>query len=284
MKKILSIKKQRELAIKIREEIIKMILEAGSGHPAGSLSVVEQYIALFFSDILEYDPQNPTWPERDRLVVSNGHYAPALYAIMAEAGFFDKKYLKTLRKFGSPLQGHPSKIHLESLETSSGPLGEGLSQSIGMSIASKLDGLNYQVYCGMGDGEQDTGNVWEAVMLAGKLKLDNLTAFIDRNNIQIDGLTEHILPLEPLKEKYESFGWKVLEADGHNLESVRSAFLEAKSIFEKPVLIIFHTIAGYGVDFMKWNPEWHGKSLNQDEAYEALKDLRTLQGKIEFSD
>ncbi len=281
MKKILSLKEQKKIATKIRKTIIEMILEAGSGHPAGSLGIVEQYIALFFSDILNYNPQNPDWPERDRLVISNGHYAPALYAIMAEAGYFDKKYLKTLRKFGSPLQGHPSKIHLKGLETSSGPLGEGLSQAIGMAIAAKLDGLNYQVYCGMGDGEQDEGNVWEAAMLAGKLGLDNLTAFIDRNNIQIDGLTKHVMPLEPLKEKYESFGWKVLETDGHNLETIRNTFLEAKSIFEKPVLIIFHTIPGYGVDFMEWNPEWHGKSLNPEQAQEALKDLRTLEGKIE---
>ncbi len=281
MKKTLSLREQKKLAIKIRESIIEMILEAGSGHPAGSLGVVEQYIVLFFADILNYDSKNPDWPKRDRLVISNGHYTPALYAIMAEAGFFDKKYLKTLRKLGSPLQGHPSKTHLKGLETSSGPLGEGLSQAIGMAIAAKLDGLNYQVYCGMSDGEQEAGNIWEAAMLAGKLKLDNLTAFIDRNNIQIDGLTEHVMPLEPLKEKYKSFGWKVLEADGHNLEAVKNAFLEAKSIFEKPVLIIFHTIPGYGVDFMEWNPEWHGKYLTPEQAQEALKDLRTLEGKID---
>ena len=281
MKKTLSLIEQKELAVKIREEIIEMILKAGSGHPAGALGVVEQYIALFFGDILNYDPEKPNWPERDRLVISNGHYAPALYAVMAEAGYFEKNLLKTLRKFGSPLQGHPSKIHLPALETSSGPLGEGLSQAIGMAIAAKLDKKRYQIYCGMSDGEQETGNIWEAAMLAGKLKLDNLTAFIDRNNIQIDGFTEDVMPLEPLKEKYESFNWKVLEADGHNLEAVKNAFLEAKSIFEKPVLIIFHTIPGYGIDFMEWKSEWHGKVPTPKEAKKALEELRTLKGKIE---
>lgn len=270
-----------ELSLKIRQEIIQMLLEAKSGHCAGPLGAVEQYVALYFGGILKYDAKNPDWPERDRVVVSNGHYAPLLYAILAEAGYFSKDKLKTLRKLGSPLQGHPYRLSLKGVETSSGPVGEGLSQAVGMALGLKLDKIKSQVYCLMGDGEQDCGNTWEAVMLAAKYQLDNLTVLIDRNNIQIDGFTEKVLPLEPLKEKYEAFGWKVLEVDGHNLEEIINALLKAKSLFAKPVAIICHTIPGKGIDFMEWEYQWHGKVPNSKEAEEALRQLRSLKGKIQ---
>ncbi|MGC8851649.1 MAG: transketolase [Minisyncoccia bacterium] len=275
------IKKLEELSVIIREEIIKMLLEAGSGHCAGPLGAVEQYIALYFGNILKYDPRNPDWPERDRVVVSNGHYAPLLYTVLSYAGYFNKEELKTLRKLGSRLQGHPSRLSLPGIETSSGPVGEGLSQAVGMAIGLKLSGIKSQVYCLMGDGEQDCGNTWEAAMLASKYQLDNLTILIDRNNIQIDGFTEKVMPLEPLKEKYEAFGFKVLEVDGHNIEEIINALNKAKSIFSKPVVIICHTIPGKGINFMEWEYEWHGKVPNSREAEEALRQLRNLKGKIQ---
>ncbi|HZJ42080.1 MAG TPA: transketolase, partial [Patescibacteria group bacterium] len=210
----LTLKEMEDLAITIRQEIIKMLLEAKSGHCAGPLGSVELYVALYFSGLLKYDPKNPNWEERDRVVISNGHYAPLIYTILAHAGYFPLEELKTLRKLGSNLQGHPHRLLLPGIETSSGPVGEGLSQAVGMALGAKMNKKKLQVYCLMGDGEQDCGNTWEAVMTAGKYQLDNLTAIIDRNNIQIDGFTENVMPLEPLKEKYESFGWKVLEIDG----------------------------------------------------------------------
>jgi len=281
-KKIDNLKKLEQVSQEIREEIIKMLLEAKSGHCAGPLGAVEQYVALYFGGILKYDAQNPDWPERDRVVVSNGHYAPLLYAVLAQAGYFKKEELRTLRKLNSRLQGHPHRLSLPGIETSSGPVGEGLAQAVGMAIGLKMDGIKSQVYCLMGDGEHDCGNTWEAVMLAGKHQLDNLTVIIDRNNIQIDGFTEKVMPLEPLKEKYEAFNWKVLEVDGHNLEELIRALNKTKSIFVKPVAIITHTIPGKGVNFMEWEYEWHGKVPNSQEAEEALKQLRTLKGKIEL--
>jgi len=281
-KKIDNLKKLEQISQEIREEIIKILLEAKSGHCAGPLGAVEQYVALYFGGILKYDAQNPDWPERDRVVVSNGHYAPLLYAVLAQAGYFKKEELRTLRKLNSRLQGHPHRLSLPGIETSSGPVGEGLAQAVGMAIGLKMDGIKSQVYCFMGDGEHDCGNTWEAVMLAGKLQLDNLTVIIDRNNIQIDGFTEKVMPLEPLKEKYEAFNWKVLEVDGHNLEELIRALNKAKSIFVKPVAIIAHTIPGKGVNFMEWEYQWHGKTPNSQEAEEALKQLRSLKGKIEL--
>ena len=280
-KRIDNLKKLEQVSQEIREEIIKMLLEAKSGHCAGPLGAVEQYVALYFGGILKYDAQNPDWPERDRVVVSNGHYAPLLYAVLAQAGYFKKEELRTLRKLNSRLQGHPHRLSLPGIETSSGPVGEGLAQAVGMAIGLKMDGIKSQVYCLMGDGEHDCGNTWEAVMLAGKHQLDNLTVIIDRNNIQIDGFTEKVMPLEPLKEKYEAFNWKVLEVDGHNLEELIRALNKTKSIFVKPVAIIAHTIPGKGVNFMEWEYEWHGKVPNSQEAEEALKQLRTLKGKIQ---
>lgn len=270
----------KELANQIRQDLIKILLQAKSGHCAGPLGAVEQYVALYLSGILNYDPNNSLWEERDRVVVSNGHYAPLYYIVLAYAGYFPKKELFTLRKLNSPLQGHPHRLSLNGIETSSGPVGEGLSQAVGMALALKMDNKKSQVYCLMGDGEHDCGNTWEAIMLAGKHQLDNLTVLIDRNNIQIDGFTEKVMPLEPLKEKYEAFNWKVLEVDGHNLEEIIHALSKAKSIFTKPVAIICHTIPGKGVDFIQWEYLWHGKVPNEKEAEEALRQLRSFKGKI----
>lgn len=275
------IKDLENLASQIRQEIIKILLEAKSGHCAGPLGAVEQYVALYFSGILNYRPNEFDWPERDRVVISNGHYAPLIYSVLAYAGYFDKKELYTLRKLNSPLQGHPHRLLLKGIETSSGPVGEGLSQAIGMALAGKMNKKKYQVYCLMGDGEHQCGNTWEAIMFAGKHQFDNLTVIIDRNNIQIDGFTEKVMPLEPLKEKYEAFNWKVLEVDGHNLEEIINALYKAKSVFAKPVAIICHTIPGKGVDFIEWDYFWHGKTPNEIEAEEALRQLRSLKGKIQ---
>ena len=273
------IKSLEEKATEIRASIIEMLLAAGSGHSAGPLGMADVFTALYFH-ILKHDPKKPDWPERDRLILSNGHICPVQYATMAHAGYFPVEELKTLRKFGSRLQGHPHREKLPGMETSSGPLGSGLSQVIGMALADRIDKKTHFFYCLMGDGELNAGEVWEALMLGGKERLWNIIGIIDRNNIQIDGFTEDVMPLEPLREKFEAFGWHVLEIDGHNFEEIVDAIEEAKAIFEKPKIIIAHTIPGKGVDFMERKFEWHGKPPNKEEAEIALKELRTLQGKI----
>ncbi|MBI2024276.1 transketolase [Candidatus Giovannonibacteria bacterium] len=230
----------------IRESIIEMLVEAGSGHTAGPLGMADIFTAFYFH-ILNHNPRNPLWEERDRLVLSNGHICPVQYAALAHAGYFPMEELKTLRKFGTRLQGHPHKGALPGIEVSSGPLGSGLGQAAGIAFAARMDGRKFQTYCFMGDGEQDCGIIWESAMFIGKNKLSNLTAIIDRNNIQIDGMTEDIMPLEPLREKYESFGWHVLEINGHNFEEIIDAVEEAKAIYEKPTMIIAHTIPGKGI-------------------------------------
>lgn len=272
----------QELELKanqIRQDIIKMLLEAGSGHSAGPLGMADIFTAFYFH-ILRHDPKNPDWSERDRLILSNGHICPVRYTTMAHAGYFPISELKTLRKLGTRLQGHPHRTSLPGVETTSGPVGSGLSQSCGLALAGKMDQALWRVYCLMSDGEQDAGNTWEAVLLAGKYKLDNLTAVMDRNNIQIDGFTEDVMPLEDLKAKYEAFKWHVLEVDGHNIQMFVDAVEEAKSIHDLPTLIIAHTTPGKGVDFMENKFQWHGKPPNKEEAKKALQELRTLQGKI----
>lgn len=251
------IQKLAKQANAIRRSVIKMLAEAGSGHTAGPLGMADIFTALYFH-ILNHDPKQPDLPERDRLVLSNGHICPVLYATLSHAGYFPEKELMTLRKFGTRLQGHPHRSALPGLETSSGPLGSGLSQAVGMAIAAKMDGLKNQIYCLTSDGEHQEGQTWEAIMLAGKLKLDNLTQIIDRNNIQIDGMTEDIMPLEPLRTKYEAFNWRVIEIDGHNFEEIVNACDEARAVYEKPVLVLAHTIPGKGVPQIEFDYRWHG--------------------------
>ncbi len=269
-----------ETANKIRQAIVETLVEAGSGHSAGPLGMTDIFTAFYFH-ILNHDPINPAWSERDRLILSNGHICPVLYATMAYAGYFSIEELKTLRKINSRLQGHPCRFSLPGVETTSGPLGCGLGQAIGMALAAKLDNKKHWVYCLMSDGEHNEGNVWESAMFAAKHRLNNLIAVVDRNNIQISGFTEEVMPLEPLKEKYEAFGWHVKEIDGHNFEQIVDAVNEAKAIYEKPSVIISHTIPGKGVSFMERNYLWHGKPPTKEEAEKALKELRTLKGKIE---
>lgn len=265
----------------IRKDIITMLEAAGSGHSAGPLGLADIFAALYFN-IMNIKPTEPEWAERDVFFLSNGHCVPVQYAAMAEAGYFDKTELTTLRKFGSRLQGHPEREKLPGLENTSGPLGSGLSQAAGYAYALQyLDENPHRfVYTVMGDGELNEGNIWEAAMFAGKYKLSQLVGFIDRNNIQIDGTTEDVMPLEDLKGKWESFGWHVLEVDGHNIESIIDAASQGRAITNRPTVVIAHTIPGKGVDFMEYNYKWHGIPPNAEQAKEALEDLRTLGGKI----
>ncbi|MBI5139656.1 transketolase [Candidatus Nomurabacteria bacterium] len=276
--KILKLEKK---ANEIRQSIIEMLLVAGSGHTAGPLGMTDIFTLLYFH-VLKHDPKNPSWEERDRLVLSNGHICPVLYSTMAHAGYFPLEELKTLRKFGTRLQGHPHREYMSWLENSSGPLGAGLSQAVGMALADRMDGKEKDrfIYCLMSDGELDEGNSWEAIMFAGKNKLRNLVAVIDRNNIQIDGFTENIMPLEPLADKWRAFNWHVIEVGGHDFGALNEAFEEAHTIYEKPIVIIAHTIPGKGVHEFERDYKWHGKPPNKEEAKLALHELRTLGGKI----
>ena len=273
------IKFLEEKANAIRQSIIEMLLEAGSGHTAGPLGMADVFTAFYFH-ILNHDPKNPEWDERDRLILSNGHICPVRYAAMAHAGYFPLEELKTLRKFGTRLQGHPERERLPGVETTSGPLGSGLGQAAGYAYAAKMDKRKFRVYCFMSDGEQDAGNTWESAMFAGKYKLNNLIGLIDRNNIQIDGMTEDIMPLEPLKEKYESFGWHVLEINGHDFEEIVNAVEEAKAIYEKPTVIISHNIPGKGIKEIEFDYRWHGIAPNKEQAVKFLAELRASAGKI----
>ncbi|MDP4008841.1 MAG: transketolase [bacterium] len=280
----------QELANTVRQDIIEMLVEAGSGHSAGPLGMADVFVALYFS-VLNHNPKDPLWKDRDRLILSNGHICPVRYAVMARAGYFPVKELKTLRKFGSILQGHPEPKLLPALETTSGPLGSGLGQASGMAYAFlKIDKTRQRVYCAMSDGELQAGNTWESAMFAGNNRLHNLVAIIDRNNIQIDGNTEDVMPLEPLRKKFEAFNWHVLEVDGHNIQQIIDACNQAKAIQERPTVIIAHTIPGKGVSYMEDDYKWHGnvpgKVTHPDEPAPeqqkaiALKELRTLGGKI----
>ncbi len=275
---------QKELELKadhIRQNIIKMLEAAGSGHSAGPLGLADIFTAMYF-EILKQNPKKPGWDERDLFLLSNGHCAPVLYATLAEAGYFPEKELLTLRKFGSRLQGHPERTKLPGLETTSGPLGSGLSQAAGMALALRLDKTKARwVYVVTGDGELNEGNNWEAIMLCAKYRLSNIIAIVDRNNIQIDGPTETVMPLEDLKAKWEAFGWHVLEIDGNNIEAVIDACAMARAITEKPSVIIAHTVPGMGVDFMEYDYHWHGIPPTHEQAVVALRELRTLRGKIE---
>jgi|SRR5665811_533603 len=272
--------KQLELiANKTRRLVIDSLYHAGSGHPGGSLGMADVFTSLYFY-VLKHNPKKPLLKERDRLVLSNGHICPVQYASLALSGYFPIKELKTLRKINSRLQGHPHRTSLPGIETTSGPLGEGLSQAIGIALAAKMDKKNYYVYCLSSDGEHQEGNQWEAAMLAGKNKLSNLIQIIDRNHIQISGFTEDVLPLEPLKEKYLSFNWNVLEINGNNIKTIIEAVFKAKREKNRPTVIIAKTVPGMGVSFMENDYKWHGKAPSKEEAQKAIAELKALQKMI----
>src|SRR3989338_797426 len=273
----------------IRETIVEMLIAAGSGHTAGPLGMADIFAALYF-EVLNHNPEHPEWEERDRLILSNGHIVPVRYAAMAHAGYFGVEECLTLRKFGSRLQGHPERTRLAGLETTSGPLGSGLGQAAGMAYGARMDGKKFRVSCALSDGEHDSGNLWESAMFAGANKLSNLTAIIDRNNIQINGMTENVMPVENLRAKYEAFNWHVIEVDGHNIREFIDATAQARAIYEHPTVIIAHTIPGKGIKEIEFDYRWHGvppglgptdkiPAANQAEVF--LKELRTLGGKIQ---
>jgi len=275
------IEKLKKKANEIRKSIIRMLFEAGSGHTAGPLGMADIFSLLYFHT-LKHDPKNPKWEERDRLILSNGHICPVLYSAMAHAGYFSLNELQTLRKFESRLQGHPHREFLPYLETSSGPLGSGLSQAIGMAIADRMDNNNSDlsadkaekiIYCLMSDGELDEGQTWEAIMLASKQKLENLIVIVDRNNIQISGFTEEVMPLNNLINKWISFNWDVYEVDGHNFKQINNAIEKAKGIKDKPSVIIANTVPGSGVKIFENNYYWHGNVPNKEQARKALLEL-----------
>jgi transketolase len=275
--------KIKELNLKantIRQHVLRMLMEAKSGHPAGSLGMADIFAALY-SSILKHDPEKPDWPDRDRLVLSNGHICPVLYASLAEAGYFPKEKLITLRKPGSPLQGHPHYGSLPGIENSSGPLGQGISQAVGMAIVGKREKSGWRVYALLGDGEINEGQAWEAFLLAAKYQLDNLVAVIDRNNIQRDGTSDDVLPLEPLAEKLSAFGWNAIVVDGNNMNAILHAFEMARQYSGKPSVIIAKTVSGKGVSFMEGKFGWHGKCPNKEEGELALRELEEARKKLE---
>jgi transketolase len=281
----ISPQKLQELELKaadIRISLIDMLEDAGSGHTAGPLGMADVFTALYFHSA-KHDPHNPDWEERDRIILSNGHIVPIRYATMAHAGYFPLEELKTLRKFGSRLQGHPERDRMPALETTSGPLGSGLSQASGIAYAARMDDRKFTTFCLLSDGELQAGNTWEAIMFAGNNRLSNLIAIIDRNNIQINGMTEDIMPLEPLRAKWEAFNWHVIEVNGNSIAEVIYAIDTAKAIYEKPTVIIAHTIPGKGVKEIEFDYSWHGKPPTKEEEQRFLKELRTLRGKIKPS-
>lgn len=262
----------REKVRKIKKQVLRMIHEAGSGHPGGSLSCVEILAVLFFHK-MRHRPKQPTWPDRDRFILSKGHAAPTLYSILAEAGYFPAGELNKLRKFGSILQGHPDRKSTPGVEVSTGSLGQGLSVADGIALAGKIDGKKYRVYVLLGDGECDEGQVWEAAMAAAHYRLDNLTAIVDRNGLQIDGPTEKVMSIEPIADKWKSFGWNVIEIDGHNISGITSALDLAEKSKQRPSVIIAHNYKGKGVSFMEWVAEYHGKAPSKEELDKALCEL-----------
>ncbi len=269
-----------KVANEIRILIIKSLVKAGSGHSGGPLGMTDIFTALYFH-ILNIKPDDPTWEDRDRVLLSNGHICPVLYATLARAGYFPIEELDTLRKLDSRLQGHPHRTALPGIENTSGPLGEGLSQAIGMAIAAKMDKKDFYIYCLTSDGEHQEGNTWEAAMLAPKYKLNNLIQIVDRNYIQIDGRTTDVLPLDPMKEKYLSFGWQVIEINGNNMEEIIAGIKKAKKSPDKPVFVLANTTPGKGVSFMENDYTWHGKPPNEEEAEKALEELEKIKASIE---
>jgi len=264
-----------EIAGRLRITIIEMLHKAGSGHPGGSLSVIDIVTALYFGR-MKHDPKRPDWSERDRFVLSKGHGVPALYAVMAEAGYFPKEELMTLRELGSRLQGHPVNTWLPGIEAPTGSLGQGLSVAQGLALASKLDGNTFHTCCVIGDGESQEGQIWEAAMSAPKFGLDNLTVFLDYNRGQIDGPVSEVMDIEPVADKWRAFNWNVLSIDGHDMEQILSAVDQAKAMKGKPTMIIAHTVKGKGVSFMEHQISWHGAAPNKDQTEKALAELHKL--------
>lgn len=271
----MTVQNLQQIALDVREDIINMISTAGSGHTAGSLGIADVMVAMYF-EILKHDPKNPNWEERDRLILSNGHVCPAQYACLARAGYFPQEELLSLRKLGSRLQGHPVRGVLPGIETTSGPLGCGLAEASGIALGARMDSKNFRIFCITSDGEHDSGNHWEAVAFASKYKLSNLIQIVDRNNIQIDGKTEDVLPLEPLAKKYEAFNWNIIEIDGHDFIQITKSVEQARSFSEGPTVIIAKTIPGKGVSFMENDYKWHGKAPTREEANLALKELNKV--------
>ncbi|NMB91787.1 transketolase [candidate division WWE3 bacterium] len=271
----LSIEDLYKISKNLKQTVIDMLVEAKSGHTAGSLGTAEIFTALYFN-VLNLDPKHPEKKDRDRFILSNGHICPIWYATLSERGFFPSKELWTLRKMNSRLQGHPKYKSLPGIENSSGSLGQGLSQAIGIAISEKMDKKGYRIYCMTGDGELNEGQIWEAAMFAPSKKLNNITWIIDRNNIQSDGNTEDVMPLEDLKDKLESFNWFVIEIDGHNIQEIISACRMAKSVNQRPTAIIAHTIPGEGVKFMENKYEWHGKIPTRSQARQAKEELSSI--------
>jgi len=262
-----------DMAKKIRTDIVEMLCEAGSGHSGGSLSISDIFSYLYFSGVLKIDPEKPDLKDRDRIVLSKGHACPVLYAALAEKGYFDKSHLKTLRKYGSILQGHPDMKKTPGVDMTTGSLGQGLSCAVGMALGAKLDGLDCKVFAIVGDGECNEGQIWEAAMAAAHYRLGNLIAVIDRNGLQIDGYTKDIMNTEPLADKWKSFNWEVLEIDGHNFDEIDSAISNAVAVKDKPVCIIANTTKGKGVSFMEGQCDWHGKAPSPEEKEKALSEI-----------
>ena len=271
MKK-LNIGQLKKIANTLRVDVIKMLAKAGSGHSAGSLGMADIFAALYFN-ILNHNPKKPLWAKRDRLILSCGHIVPIRYAAMARSGYFPVSKLMTLRKLGSPLQGHPSYVDMPALECSSGPLGQGVSVAVGMALGAKMNKQKHFIYCITSDGEHNEGQTWEAIMIAAKYKLDNLIFILDRNMIQIDGFTEDIMPLTHLHEKYLAFKWHVVQIDGNNMGEILKAINKIKKVKGKPKVIIAHTVPGKGVKFMENKWEWHGRAPSEEEAKIALEEL-----------
>jgi len=270
------LKKLKETAREVRINIIKMLTEAGSGHPGGSLSIADILTVLYFHK-MRHDPKNPKWDQRDRFVLSKGHGVPTQYAVLAKSGYFSEEELMSLRKTGSRLQGHPDRSRLPGMEASTGSLGQGLSIAVGMAVAGKMDKKNYRIYCMVGDGESQSGQIWEAAMCAAKYKLDNLTAVLDYNKIQLDDRVSIVMEIEPVKDKWRSFGWNVIEIDGNDIPKIIDALDDAEKVKGNPTIIIAHTVKGKGVSYMEDNVDWHGKAPSKELAEQAIKELESIE-------
>ncbi len=268
-----SVEELEAISSNIRKIILETLAEAKSGHPGGSLSAVELLVALYYV-VMRHDPKNPKWADRDRFILSKGHAAPLLYSVLSEQGYFPKDQLRTLRKINSLLQGHPDSKKTPGVEMCAGSEGVGLSVAIGEALAARIDKRDYRVYVMMGDGEMQEGQIWEAAMCASKYRLDNITAIVDRNGIQQDGLTEQIMPIEPLNSKWKSFNWHVIEVDGYDFKQILSAFAEARRVRNRPTVIIAHTTKGKGVEFMEWSPEYHGKVPDKETVSKIIKEMK----------